>query len=230
MPYEYDTVAASDIVKGSLLALWSNVAAFVPRLVAAIVVFLVGWLVAVLIGKLVWHLIKAVQLDKGLESIGLKKVWERSGYKLNSPFFFYELVKWFFIIVFLMAATDILGLSQVTEFLRTVVFYIPNVIVAAFVLLIGALVAKFLEGLVRGSVRAAELVSANFLGTLTKWAVLVFSWLVALDQLNVADEIIRIVIMGAVAAGALALGLAFGLGGRDQADDFITKLRKHVNE
>ena len=226
----YETVAVSDIIRGSLLALWADVAAFVPRLVAAVVVFLVGWLVAILIGRLVWHIIKTIQLDKGLESIGLKGIWERSGYKLNSAFFFYELVKWFFIIVFLMAATDILGLNQVTEFLRTVVLYIPNVIVAALVLLIGALVAKFLEGLVRGSVKAAELVSANFLATMTKWAVLIFSWLVVLDQLNVASEVVRIIVMGVVAAGAIALGLAFGLGGRDHADDFIAKMRKHISE
>lgn len=226
----YETVAVSDIIRGSLLALWADVAGFVPRLVAAVVVFLVGWLVAILIGRLVWHIIKTIQLDKGLESIGFKGIWERSGYKLNSAFFFYELVKWFFIIVFLMAATDILGLNQVTEFLRTVVLYIPNVIVAALVLLIGALVAKFLEGLVRGSVKAAELVSANFLATMTKWAVLIFSWLVVLDQLNVASEVVRIIVMGVVAAGAIALGLAFGLGGRDHADDFIAKMRKHISE
>ena len=225
-----ETVVASDIIRNSLLTLWGNVAGFLPQLVAALVVFLVGWLIAVLVGKLAWHVVKAVQLDRGLESISFRKVWERSGYKLNSPLFFYELVKWFFIIVFLMAATDILGLTQVTEFLGTVVVYIPNVIVAAFVLLIGVLVARFLESVVRGSVRAAELTSANFLGTLTRWAVLIFSWLVALDQLNVADEIIRIVIMGVVAAGALALGLSFGLGGREHANDFLSKMRKHIAE
>lgn len=228
MPIE--TVAASDIVRSSLLGLWGNVALFLPQLIAAIVVFLVGWLIAVLIGKVAWHIVRSVQLDRGLESIGFRRVWERSGYKLNSPFFFYELVKWFFIIVFLMAATDILGLNQVTEFLGTVVFYIPNVIVAAFVLLIGALVARFVEGVVRGSVKAAELVSANFLGTLARWAILIFSWLIALDQLNVADEIIRIIITGVVAAGALALGLAFGLGGRDHADNFLNNVRKRILE
>lgn len=228
MPNE--TVAASDIIRESLLGLWGNVALFLPQLVAAIVVFLVGWLIAVLIGKVAWHIVRAVQLDRGLESVGFRRVWERSGYKLNSPFFFYELVKWFFIIVFLMAATDILGLSQVTEFLGTVVFYIPNVIVAAFVLLIGALVARFVEGVVRGSVKAAELVSANFLGTLARWAILIFSWLIALDQLNVADEIVRIIITGVVAAGALALGLAFGLGGRDHADNFLNNVRKRLLE
>ncbi len=225
-----ETVVASDVVRTSLLTLWGKVAGFVPQLVAALVVFLIGWLVAVLLGKLAWHIIKIVKLDRGLEAIGVKKIWERSGYKLNSPFFFYELVKWFFIIVFLMAATDILGLTQVTEFLRTVVFYLPNVIVAALVLLIGALVARFLEGLVRGSVKAAELASANFLGSLTKWAVLIFSLLVALNQLRVADEIIRIVVIGIVAAGAIALGLSFGLGGKAHAEDFISKMRQHIRE
>lgn len=227
---DYETVAASDLVRGSLLGLWQDVAGFLPQLIAAIVVFLVGWLIAVLIAKVAWHIIRAIQLDRGLEAVGFKKVWERSGYKLNSPYFFYELVKWFFIVVFLMAATDILGLSQVTMFLSTVVSYLPNVFVAAFVLLIGALVARFLEGVVRGSVRATELASANFLATLARWSVLVFSMLVALDQLNVADEIIRIVITGLVAAASLALGLAFGLGGKGHADDFITKMRKHMSE
>ncbi len=225
-----ETVVASDVVRTSLLTLWGKVAGFVPQLVAALVVFLIGWLIAVLLGKLAWHIIRVVKLDRGLEALGLKKVWERSGYKLNTPFFFYELVKWFFIVVFLMAATDILGLTQVTEFLRTVVFYLPNVIVAALVLLIGVLVARFLEGLVRGSVKAAELSSANFLGSLTKWAVLIFSLLVALNQLRVADEIIRIVVIGVVAAGAIALGLSFGLGGKAHAEDFISKMRQHVKE
>ncbi len=225
-----ETVVASDVVRTSLLTLWGKVAGFVPQLVAALVVFLIGWLVAVLLGKLAWHIIKVVRLDRGLEALGLKKVWERSGYKLNTPFFFYELVKWFFIVVFLMAATDILGLTQVTEFLRTVVSYLPNVIVAALVLLIGVLVARFLEGLVRGSVKAAELASANFLGSLTKWAVLVFSLLVALNQLKVADEIIRIVVIGVVAAGAIALGLSFGLGGKSHAEDFIGRMRQHVRD
>jgi hypothetical protein len=206
------------------------VAGFVPQLIAAIVVFLVGWLVAVLLGKVAWHVIRIVKLDRGLEAIGFKKVWERSGYKLNSPLFFYELVKWFFIVVFLMAATDILGLTQVTEFLRTVVFYLPNVIVAALVLLIGVLVARFLEGLVRGSVKAAQLTSANVLGSLTKWAVLVFSLLVALNQLRIADEIIRIIVIGIVAAGAIALGLSFGLGGKSHAEEFIARMRRHAGE
>lgn len=224
------TVATSDVVRTSLLTLWTAVAGFIPQLVAAIVVFLIGWLIAVLLGRVAFHIVKILQVNRALTGIGFKKVWERSGFKLDTPLFFFELVKWFFIVVFLMSATDILGLVQVTEFLRTVVLYFPNVIVAAIVLLIGILVARFAEGLVRGSVKSAQLVSANFLAALTKWSVVIFSFLIALAQLKVADEIIRIVVVGIVAAGALALGLSFGLGGQRHAEEAVANLRRKISE
>lgn len=226
----FEVVAASDIVRSSLLTLWGGVALFLPRLIAAVVVFLVGWLIAELLGKLAYHVVKILHVDNALSKVGFRQAWEKSGFRLNTPMLFYELVKWFFVVVFLMAATNILGLGQVSEFLRTVVYYLPNVIVAMVILLIGILVAKFLEGLVRASVKAAGLMSANFLGALTKWAVFVFSLLIALAQLKVADDIIKIVITGLIAAGALAMGLAFGLGGVKHAESMIGDLRRRMEE
>lgn len=223
-------VAASDIVRTSLLTLWTGVAGFLPRLIAAVVVFLVGWLIAHVLGRLAYHIVRVIHLDGALTKVGFRRAWERSGFRLDTPMLFYELVKWFFIIVFLMAATNILGLAEVTDFLRSVLFYLPNVIVAAVILLIGILVAKFLEGLVRASVKAAGLVSANFLGVLTKWAVFVFALLIALAQLKVADDIVKIVVTGLIAAAALAIGLSFGLGGVKHAESVIGEMRKRIEE
>jgi len=226
----FEVVAASDIVRNSLMTLWGGVALFLPQFIAAVVVFLVGWLIAELLGKLAYHVVKILHVDNALGKVGFRQAWERSGFKLDTPMLFYELVKWFFVVVFLMAATNILGLVQVSEFLRTVVFYLPNVIVAAVILLIGILVAKFSEGLVKASVKAAGLMSANFLGALTKWAVFVFSLLVALAQLQVAGDIIKIVITGLIAASALAMGLAFGLGGVKHAEQILGDLRRRIEE
>jgi len=226
----FEVAPTQDIVRTSLTTLWSNVASFAPQLVAAIIVFLIGWLVAVLLGKVAYHIVRAIHLDSALTRVGFRRAWERSGLQLNSAHFFGELVKWLFVIVFLMAATNILGLKEVTEFLRTVVIYLPNVIIAAVILLIGILLSKVLENFVRGSVKAAGLASANFLAEATRWAIFIFSLLVALSQLGVADEIIRILIIGVVAASALAVGLAFGLGGVKHADDLIGRLRKRIGE
>ncbi|MDP3730895.1 MAG: hypothetical protein Q8R34_00095 [bacterium] len=226
----YGTVAASDVVRTSLLSLYGSVAQFLPRLIAAIIVFLVGWLVAILIAKLVYHIVRVIQIDRALEGVGFKKVWERSGFKLNTPLFFGELVKWFFIVVFLLSAANILGLTEVSQFLNTVVLYIPNVIVAAIILLIGLMLAKFLEGLVMASVKAANLISANLLGAIAKWAVVVFSLLVALNQLGIAQDIIKIVITGVVAAASIALGLSLGLGGQKHAEEFIAAMKKRIKD
>ncbi len=226
----FPVLVETDIVGMPLLSVWAIVGAFIPKLFAALIVFFIGWLISILLGKLAYHVIRVLHIDNALTRVGFKNAWERSGFKLDSGKFFYELVKWFFLIVFIMAATNILGLNEVTEFLGTVVFYLPNVIVAAIILLIGILVAKFLENLVRASVKAAELVSANFLGAVTKWSVFIFSFLIALAQLGVADEIIRIVIVGFVVSAALAFGLAFGLGGVRHADEMISHLRKRMGD
>src|SRR3990167_5913012 len=225
-----EVLQASDIVQGSLFTLWTGVAGFFPRFIAALVVFLIGWLVAVLLGKLAYHVVRILHLDSALTRVGFRRAWERSGFRLDTPKLFYEIVKWFFVIVFLMAATNILGLTEVTNFLQSVVYYIPNVIIAAIILLIGILVAKFLENMVQGSVRAAGLASANLLGALTKWAVFTFSLLIALSQLKVADDIIKIVITGLIAATALALGLSFGLGGGKHAEEMVGHLKKRIGE
>jgi len=224
-----DIVQVSDI-RGPLTVLWTNVAGFLPRLVGALLVFLIGWLVAILLGKAAYHIVRVLHLDSGLTKVGFRRAWERSGFRLDTPKLFYELVKWFFIIVFLMAATNILGLSEVSDFLHTVVLYIPQVIIAAIILLISILVAKFLEGIVRASVKAAGLVSANFLGALTKWAVSIFGLLIALSQLKVADDIIKIVITGLIGATSLALGLAFGIGGAKHAEEAVARMKRRVED
>lgn len=226
----FQVLVTSDIIQAPLMDVWAGVAMFLPKLVAAVVVFLIGWVIAMLLGKVAYHIVRVLHIDQALAKVGFRQAWEKSGFDLNSAKLFYELVKWFFVIVFLMAATNILGLNEVTQFLRTVVYYLPNVIVAAIILLIGILVAKFLENLVKASVRAAGLVSGNFLGVLTKWSVFVFSLLVALSQLGVASDIIRIVVVGFVAAVSLAVGLAFGLGGVKHADDMIGQLKKRMGE
>ena len=217
-----------DVIRQSLETTYAAVASFLPQLIAAIIVFLIGWLIAVLFGRVAYHIIKVLGINKALSSLGMGKVFERAGLRVDAPKFFYEVVKWFFIIVFLLAATNILGLAEVSQFLTEVLFYIPNVFVAAIILMAGALVAKFMSSLVRASVKAASLASANLLSSITSWSIMIFAFLAALVQLKVAADIVRIVIVGLVAGGALAFGLAFGLGGKKMAENALDDLKKKI--
>ena len=137
------------------------------------------------------------------------------------------LVKWFLIIAFLLASVNILGLSEVGDFLAGVLSYLPNVVVAALILVIAIKVAEVVERASRASVEAAGMRGA-FVGTMARWAIWIFAVAAALQQLGVATILIQTLITGLVAMLALAFGLAFGLGGKDAAAGFIEKVRRDL--
>jgi len=134
------------------------------------------------------------------------------------------------ILVFLMAATDILKLVQVTNFLNSIILYLPNVVVAAVILAVAFLVANFVYAVVKGSTKVAGIVSATLLATVAKWAIVIFGFLAALIQLGIASSLINTLFIGLVAMLALAGGLAFGLGGKDEAAAILKKIRQEITE
>jgi len=135
-------------------------------------------------------------------------------------------VYWFVVISFLLASSDILGLFAFSSFLRDVLFYIPSIAAAVLIMLATVMLANFTRKVVTASVMSARLHGAHFLGSLTWWAIVIFGFLTALVQLNVATSVINTVITGFIAMLALAGGLAFGLGGRDYAAYLISRLKE----
>lgn len=214
----------------SLLNLWERFVNFLPSLVGAVLVFVAGWIVAVALGKVVEHIFKMIKVDDVMEKAGTKARFKKVGVELNVAKFLGGLVKWFLILVFLMAATDILKLTQVTDFLNSIILYLPNVVVAAVILAVAFLVANFVYAVVKGSTKVAGIVSATLLATIAKWAIVIFGFLAALIQLGIAASLINTLFIGFVAMLALAGGLAFGLGGKDEAALILKKIRQEITE
>ena len=202
---------------------------FIPNLIVAIVILAIGWAIGVAIGKAITHLIKVIKFDEALRRAGFESVIKRSGLNLNSGHFLGSLVKYFTIVVFLIASFDVLGLNQVTAFLQQVVIgYLPQLIIAVLILLVGAVVGDVLSRIVVASARTASLSQANFLGTVSRWAVWVFAILVALSQMGIAGAFIQTLFTGFVVAVSLALGLSFGLGGQAAAARSIEKFQNEI--
>lgn len=216
----------SDVIVVSLQNLWNGFVGFVPNLLGAFIVVVVGIIVAAGLGALIEKIFASLRFDTFLARIGLAPHFERAGLALKGSRFLGRLVFWFIVIAFLLAATSILQLDALSNFLQAVLFYIPNVIVAVLIMFAAAVVANFLRRVVQASVMSTRLGAAHFLGTLTYWAVVVFGFLAALDQLGVVPSIINAVITGFIAMIALAGGLAFGLGGRDYAGHLLNKFRQ----
>ncbi len=219
-----------DVFTQSLQGVWYGVINFIPDLVIALIIFAIGWVLAALIEKLVENLFKVLKVDAALKSAGLEDVVKRAGHTLNSGFFVGALVKWFVVIVFLMASFDVIGLAQVNNFLRDVVGYLPSVIVAVLILMVAVVIANAMQKLVIASARAAHVKSAELLGRITKWSIWIFALMTALYNLGVAPGLIQTVVMAVFAGAALAMGLAFGLGGKEVAQKLLEKTAHNLLE
>lgn len=218
-----------DVLVGSFQNIWGGVANFLPRFIVAIIIFVVGWVVAVALGNIISRIIKSLKVDRALQSLGLEEPLARAGYRLDAGAFIGGLVRWFFIVIFLVASMNVLELGQVNSFLSSVVLgYLPNVIAAALILIVAAVVADAMQRIIMGGARAAEVPSAGLMGGVTKWAIWVFAILAALYQLGVAGVFAQTLFTGFVAMLALGGGLAIGLGGKEAAARYIEKMRKDI--
>jgi len=212
------------ILKTSFAEIWFKFIDLIPGIIGAIIVFIVGLFIAEALGRLVAKVLKKVYLDKALEATGLKKGLEKIGFKIEISKALGLLITWFLYAVFLVAAADILGLNQISEFLQAVVLFIPNVIIAVAILVVGIIISNFVYTLVKETSIAAKISVADFLANVAKWAILVFTFMAALIQLRVATQLIQILFTGFVFMFSLAGGIAFGLGGKEKAKELIEKL------
>ncbi len=219
-----------DAIISSLTGLSQRLLNFLPSLIGAILVFLAGWIIAVAVGKLVKEVVQRLKVDKALKKVGVKEDFQNSDVHLSIAGFLGGLTKWFLILVFLMAAADILKLDAVTIFINNILLYIPNVVVAVVILGSVFLIGNFVYDVVKGSSQAAGIISATLLANISKWAIVIFGFFAALIQLGIASSLISTIFVGIVAMLSLAGGLAFGLGGREEATLILKKLREEIVE
>lgn len=222
----------NDAVIGSLEEVWESFASFLPELIGGLIIFIIGLIFASFLRRLAEKLISLTKIDKAIEGLGFVERYEEAGMKVSFASFVGWLVKWFIIIATLLSVADIWGLTKVSEFLNEVFLYIPNVIVSVIVLAVGILVGTATYKLVSRSVKASTVLadsSAGFLAAVSKWAIIIFAVMAALNQLGVASRLIEIGFTGIVAMFALAGGLAFGLGGQDKAAEWLETLEREVS-
>lgn len=214
----------------SLINMWIGVVEFIPQLIGALIVLIIGLIIATVLGSVVDQVIRSIKLDNLLRKVGVANYIERGGLKLDSGKFLGRIVYWFFVVAFVLAVANILGLEVFSDFLKQVLLYIPNIVVAVLIMIATFVVAKFAKSLISASMLSAKLHASKFLGTFTWWAIALFGLITALMQLGINIYILQTLITGLIAMLALAGGLAFGLGGRDYAAKILDKLRQQTEE
>lgn len=209
----------AQIVQLSLIDLWGRLVSILPDLIGALIIIIIGFIVAPILGGIVKKVVDVLKIDQLSEKMGLKEMVKGYAPNFSVSLLLGKLVKWFFILAFVMAAADVLGWSRVTDFLNEIIFYIPQVLIAVIILVFGVIAGSFFEAIVTKSIQGsnAPVEKPELMGQLTKWALVIFAALAALIQLGIAPSLIQILFAGIV----LALALAFGLGGRAKAEDLL---------
>lgn len=217
-----------EVFTTSLYGLWQGFAAFVPSLLLAIIIFIIGWVLAKFVGHFVAKLIDALKLDSALRSLGFESTLEKAGFKLHAGKLIGELAKWFILVVFLITSFEVLGLTQVNDFLKNVLGYLPRVIVAALIILAASLVSQAIKRVIEGGAKAMHADSAHMAGSIAKWAVWIFAIIIALSELGVAPVFMQTFFTGIIAMIAIAGGIAFGLGGKATAERALDRVREQI--
>ncbi|MFL5656479.1 MAG: mechanosensitive ion channel family protein [Ktedonobacteraceae bacterium] len=219
-----------DAIISALANALTLVFTFIPRLLGFLVILLVGWLIATAVSKAVTFLLRKIGFDRIADRIGLTRLEQRMGVKMDAAGLLGKIVYWFLLLVFLVPATDALGLPAVSNILNQLVAYIPNVFVAILVLFLGALAATVVADIVRGATASAKIGNSNLFATLARYAIIGFAALIALEQLQIAPALINELFAALVGAAAIAFGLAFGLGGQDTARKWLNRGESAASE
>lgn len=215
-----------DILGQALVDTGMTLIAFLPNVVIAILIFALGWACGTILDRAITHLVSALRVDSALHKAGFDKLSERAGVHISVAGFLGGVVKWLVIVAFTIASAEILGLTQVTQLLQDILMYIPRVLTAAIVLVIAMLVGDFVARLINHSTRGIGM-RGHFAAQVAKWSIVIVGGIFpALTELRIAQGLVEVLFTGIVFALSLALGLAFGLGGRDAAARTIEEMKR----
>ena len=217
-----------DNIRGSFENLWTGMLEILPSIVEGIVILLIGWVIAKIVSRVVAKVVEVIRLDQLLATAGVKGFFQRAGIKFNIEVIFEEIVKWFILIIFFISAANAFGLSQVNGFLSDVLNYIPNVIISSIIIIAGILIANLIADLAHGTTKATKTGSPQIVGSIIRYAVIIFTAFAALTQLGIGSALLDSFFNNLGLALAAAFGIAFGLGGKEAAADAIKKIRKDI--
>ena len=202
----------------------------IPKILGFLVIVIVGWVIASLVEKGVAALLRAIKFNDLAQRSGLADFVRKMGTQTDSAGMIGMVVKWFIRLIALVVAFDALGLPAVSDILRQLLLWLPNVIVALVVLVIGGLAARALSNLVRGAAAEGGLGNAELLAKIASVMVWAFAIVVAVNQIGVATELVNTLFMAFVGAIALGVALAFGLGGRETAAEIVRNWYRKVQQ
>jgi hypothetical protein len=210
----------------SLRQFWFQIAAYLPKALAAAMFLLAGWLIAKLLRRAVVRFFKLIRLDSLAEKSGIEGFLIQGGVKYTMVTILANLIYWFIMLTVTLAVLNSLGLEAAAQLFNKFVLYIPNVVVALLLLVFGSLFARFVRGVSSAYLNNIGLEGAELLSGVAQWAILLFAVSAGLEQLAIGGQVLVSAFQISFGALCLALALAFGLGGKEWAAHILERMWK----
>ncbi|MDD5291901.1 MAG: hypothetical protein PHY46_01775 [Candidatus Omnitrophica bacterium] len=200
------------------------------RLIGLLIIVVIGWLVAKAIKALIVKVLQTLKLDSVAESTGVNSFLAKGGIKQALSEVVGGLIYWLCLLVVAAVAVDFMGLQVIGELLNKIILYVPNIIISIFILLAGVFMAKLLSAMIQTAAANAGLVRARLLARIAEVIVMVAAIAIALEQLNIAAELVSLVVKSIIISIAAASAIAFGLGCKDMAAKTLTSWLDKIQE
>ena len=211
------TFVVVDPVKAMFVKVWS----YIPAIAGAIVILVIGWLAAKLIEAIVVRVLKAVRLDTVSDKAGIANVLAQGEIKLTLSELVGAIIYWIVILVVLATALNALNLAIAADLISRLVAYVPNILAAIFILVLGSFLANFVATIVRTAASNAGLKKSHLLAQLTHTVLVIFAVVVAIEQLKIASALLVLAVNIILISIGLGIAIAFGLGCKDIAGKFM---------
>lgn len=219
-------VVVMEPIKVMAIKIWS----YIPAIMGAIIILVVGWLLAKLIEAIVTRVLKTVRLDAGSDKIGISKVLAQGDIKMSLSELIGAIVYWLIMLVAVATMLDALNLKMASDLISRLVEYVPNIIAAVFILVIGAFLANFIATIIRTAGSNAGLKSAKLMGQLAQVILMIFTVIIVVEQLKVATALLVLAVNIVLISIGLGIAIAFGLGCKDLAGKFMQDVINKLNK
>jgi len=220
------TVVVTDPVRAMLIRVWG----YIPTIAGALLILVIGWLIAKFAEVIVVKILKISKLDIAAEKGGIARVLAQGDVRFSLSEIVGMLIYWVVILITVVTMLSALNLREAANLLARLVEYVPNVVAAVFVIVLGSFLANILGTVVKTASANAGIANGKFLGQVTQIILVVFAIAIAIEQLKIATELIGMALYIILASIGIAIGLAFGLGCKDIAgkamQNFLDKMKK----
>ncbi len=212
-----------DIIRESLASFFQGLGAFLPNLLAVLIILIVGWFVARVLRYAVAKALESLKFPKAAKQAGIDDFLAKGGVKRTSTDLLAVLVYWLVMLVVLVIAVNALRLEAASQLLHEILLYLPNIIAAVSGVVVGLYAATFGASLVRTAAANAGIVEAGFVAEIARYALIVFAFAIALNQLGIGTNLIAPAVLILFGSAGLAAAIAVGLGARDIVGRYLQK-------